>query len=217
MKKKQKKVATLHILYTLAMLMLTSSISDSDNCILKSYLSQIILLLFPIFLYWCGVWIWGFGYILSFIKKHKKFIKTTTICIFSISSIYILLGIHQELNYLSMEEIKNGCILPSFSKDKTCFNNKAYYNPIIKNIVNKQPYIITLGNNKVESKNKCLDKQFCLAPMYATDSILGNLYIKEIRSLENELKEKGMGEIFEMLQLFDIEWEDVDTKLWLTQ
>lgn len=214
--KVQKVIICTHLLYFLIVLMITFSIDDKYECLLNSHTSQIIILTFPSILYLLGLWIWGFGYVVKAIKQHKK----TTI--FIMFSAFVALNAPQILEllyYPTYTEKLNGCILPSFEYNKTCLNNRVYYNTLLKDIINNKPFKIKDGKRIIGVNDE--DKYRW---SYATYNInLNKQEIEEIKSIENELKEKGFTDIFEMLDilqknnleiergntLHDTEWEDV--------
>ncbi|TAE80778.1 MAG: hypothetical protein EAZ74_06040 [Alphaproteobacteria bacterium] len=56
--------------------MIAVGISDSDGSFnLGAFLATLIALTFPVWIYWAGVWIWGFGYILRTIAHVGQFSK----------------------------------------------------------------------------------------------------------------------------------------------
>lgn len=208
----QKSLICTHLLYFLVIVMLTAGCEDYE-CLFESKLAQIILLIIPVLVYWSCVWIWGFGCIINFVKNYRKRIKLFFYMLISCFALIILsVYIYEQslyLNFHSIEEINQGCILPSFKSHKTCLKNKVYYNALLKDIINKKPYSIEFNNIQIDSKNKCEDESFCFRHLYLLKDPTDRIYIEEIKKMEKELKDDNLGEIFEILKSFDTEWENI--------
>lgn len=76
--KTEKILIVLSVLWELVLLV-SMSVMWEEDYILESGIAHFIILSLPIWLYWAGVWIWGFGFLKNFSKKFsplKNNIKT---------------------------------------------------------------------------------------------------------------------------------------------
>lgn len=206
MTKSQKIIVVLNAFWVILGLCITAS-EDYEDCLFESRIAQFFILSSPILLYWAGVWIWGWGYIFKYKKLIFNTIKCLSILFFMIVFIRFIYEIQQDLIFPTKIERLHGCILPSDSQNnKTCFNGKAYYNPLLKDIINRRPYAIIIHkHNKrysIKSNNGCAQlAEFCFTPKYDTENLRDSLWFQQIKELRDDLIKSGYGEVFEMLEL----------------
>ena len=86
-----------------------------------SSITSFIIMMIPVFLYWSGVWIFGFGYVFLFAKKHKRFFRN----IFLLSILFCLIfKIASGYKLPTKLERKQGCFVLHNIDNATCFNGK---------------------------------------------------------------------------------------------
>jgi hypothetical protein len=71
--KTQKGIIVLSFIWSAISLLIAAGISDSGSGFsLVAFLGVAVVLTFPVWAYWAGVWIWGFGYILKLAGWAKQ-------------------------------------------------------------------------------------------------------------------------------------------------
>lgn len=184
MNKLKKLIIVLNAAYALFSIALTN-----ENQIFHfSRITSFIILMIPVFLYWSGVWIFGFGYVFSFVKKHKHFFRN----IFLLSILFCL--IFKIASYYKLPtklERKQGCFVLHNVDNATCFNGKEYENSLLKRIINKDNFMLHTKDCSVGYATK---------KRWGIESFTIDYY-DEIMRLSKELERKGYTEAADVLSL----------------
>lgn len=107
-----------------------------------SGVSSFIIIMIPVFLYWSGVWIFGFGYLYSFFKRNKRFFRKALIVVLFLVLICALIEKASHYQFPTKQERKQGCFILHNYINATCFNGKEYFNSLLKMIVNKRSILL---------------------------------------------------------------------------
>ncbi|MBR1778126.1 MAG: hypothetical protein IJ752_06040 [Alphaproteobacteria bacterium] len=184
---KPKKII---IIFNAAYTLFSIAYVNEDRVFHFSRITSFIILMIPVFLYWSGVWIFGFGYIFSFMKKHKRFFRN----IFLLSILFCLIfKIASGYKLPTKLERKQGCFVLHNTDNATCFNGKEYENSLLKRIINKENFMLHTKDCSVGYATK---------KRWGIESFTIDYYDEIIR-LSKELESKGYTEAADVLSLKD--------------
>ena len=182
------KSKKLIIILNTAYILFSIAYANENNIIHFNHTTSFIILMTPAFLYWSGVWIFGFGYIFSFTKKHKRFFRN----IFLLSILFcFMFKIASGYKLPTKLERKQGCFVLHNIDNSTCFKGKEYENSLLKRIINKESFMLHTKDCSVgyATKKRWNIKSFAID------------HYDEVIRLSKELKDEGYKEAADILSL----------------
>lgn len=193
---KSKKII---IIFNVAYILFSIAYATENQIFHFSSVTSFIILMMPVSLYWSGVWIFGFGYILSFnpiffFKRNRRFFRNTLFVVLFLVFVCAIIEKASHYKIPTKLERKQGCFILHNHINATCFNGKEYFNGLLKIIVNKKPFLLHTADCSVGfSINK--PKQY-VVPFSTNDDDYSRIIV-----LKEDLKNRGFKDAVDILSL----------------